>query len=367
MKMFYLICIVLFGVFVVVLFVSQVSQVVDLVFLFGYYVVVGECKGSVGSCFVVLLLYIGSLVFISKYEGFDLVWVIFNVKVEKIFCLQIKDIIDMECGVIKLVIQYMCSGCDGDLVCVLNWMSVWVCVGVLQSDDFNYIGKFMCKWVLGSFFGVYMCLKFFSLWLFVVYVEQSWEIEDWFVWFGIQVVCDWSGLLLKKINNYFYWVVWLVMFIVVVINCCDFFDWVVSEFKVVVNQVDEQGFLFNEFKCCQCVFVYYNYVLLLLVMIVVFVQVNGVDLCQENYGVLQCLVEWVMKGVDDEEIFEEKIGEDQDMIDFKVDNKYVWLEFYCVFYCCELKMFEVKKDCELFNSFCFGGEVMWVFSCEGGS
>lgn len=63
-------------------------------------------------------------------------------------------------------------------------------------------------------------------------------------------------------------------------------------------------------------------------MIAAFAQVNGVDLRQENHGALQRLAERVMKGVDDEETFEEKTGEDQDMTDLKVDNKYAWLEPY---------------------------------------
>ncbi|PBD24288.1 poly(beta-D-mannuronate) lyase, partial [Pseudomonas aeruginosa] len=104
-----------------------------------------------------------------------------------------------------------------------------------------------------------------------------------------------------------------------------------------------------------------------LAMIAAFAQVNGVDLRQENHGALQRLAERVMKGVDDEETFEEKTGEDQDMTDLKVDNKYAWLEPYCALYRCEPKMLEAKKDREPFNSFRLGGEVTRVFSREGGS
>ncbi len=67
-----------------------------------------------------------------------------------------------------------------------------------------------------------------------------------------------------------------------------------------------------------------------------------------------------MKGVDDEETFEEKTGEDQDMTDLKVDNKYAWLEPYCALYRCEPKMLEAKKDREPFNSFRLGAKCAGV-------
>ncbi|MDU2871774.1 MAG: alginate biosynthesis protein AlgL, partial [Pseudomonas aeruginosa] len=199
------------------------------------------------------------------------------------------------------------------------------------------------------------------------HAEQSREIEDWFARLGTQVVRDWSGLPLKKINNHSYWAAWSVMSTAVVTNRRDLFDWAVSEFKVAANQVDEQGFLPNELKRRQRALAYHNYALPPLAMIAAFAQVNGVDLRQENHGALQRLAERVMKGVDDEETFEEKTGEDQDMTDLKVDNKYAWLEPYCALYRCEPKMLEAKKDREPFNSFRLGGEVTRVFSREGGS
>ncbi len=311
--------------------------------------------------------YTGSLVFTSKYEGSDSARATLNVKAEKTFRSQIKDITDMERGATKLVTQYMRSGRDGDLACALNWMSAWARAGALQSDDFNHTGKSMRKWALGSLSGAYMRLKFSSSRPIAAHAEQSREIEDWFARLGTQVVRDWSGLPLKKINNHSYWAAWSVMSTAVVTNRRDLFDWAVSEFKVAANQVDEQGFLPNELKRRQRALAYHNYALPPLAMIAAFAQVNGVDLRQENHGALQRLAERVMKGVDDEETFEEKTGEDQDMTDLKVDNKYAWLEPYCALYRCEPKMLEAKKDREPFNSFRLGGEVTRVFSREGGS
>ncbi|MDI9097937.1 alginate biosynthesis protein AlgL [Pseudomonas aeruginosa] len=367
MKTSHLIRIALPGALAAALLASQVSQAADLVPPPGYYAAVGERKGSAGSCPAVPPPYTGSLVFTSKYEGSDSARATLNVKAEKTFRSQIKDITDMERGATKLVTQYMRSGRDGDLACALNWMSAWARAGALQSDDFNHTGKSMRKWALGSLSGAYMRLKFSSSRPLAAHAEQSREIEDWFARLGTQVVRDWSGLPLKKINNHSYWAAWSVMSTAVVTNRRDLFDWAVSEFKVAANQVDEQGFLPNELKRRQRALAYHNYALPPLAMIAAFAQVNGVDLRQENHGALQRLAERVMKGVDDEETFEEKTGKDQDMTDLKVDNKYAWLEPYCALYRCEPKMLEAKKDREPFNSFRLGGEVTRVFSREGGS
>ena len=91
---------------------SQVSQAADLVPPPGYYAAVGERKGSAGSP-AVPPPYTGSLVFTSKYEGSDSARATLNVKAEKTFRSQIKDITDMERGA-TLVTQYMRSGRDGD-------------------------------------------------------------------------------------------------------------------------------------------------------------------------------------------------------------------------------------------------------------
>ena len=128
---------------------SQVSQAADLVparLLRGG----RRAQGQRRQLPAVPPPYTGSLVFTSKYEGSDSARATLNVKAEKTFRSQIKDITDMERGATKLVTRYMRSGRDGDLACALNWMSAWARAGALQSDDFNHTGKSMRKWALGS-------------------------------------------------------------------------------------------------------------------------------------------------------------------------------------------------------------------------
>ncbi len=349
------------------LFGESTTYAADLMPPPGYFSAVGE-KGSkkdADSCPTAPTPYTGSLQFTSKYKGSDSARSTLNVDAEKEFRSQIKDITDMERGATKLITQYMRSGNKGDLDCAMSWLDSWAKAGALESSDYNHTGKSMRKWALGSLSSSYMRLKFSSSRPLAAYGEQSKEIENWFSTLGSQVVRDWSDLPLKKINNHSYWAAWSVMSTAVVTNRRDLFDWSVQEFKVAANQVDNDGYLPNELKRRQRALSYHNYSLPPLTMIAAFAQVNGVDLRQENNGALQRLANRVMQGVDDQNAFDEKTGNDQDMGDLKENSKFAWLEPYCALYSCAPKTQDWKKKMEPFNSFRLGGEVTKVFNRQG--
>ncbi len=107
---------------------------------------------------------------------------------------------------------------------------------------------------------------------------------------------DWDNLPLEKTNNHSYWAAWSVMATSIATNRRDLFDWAVKEYKVGVNQVDDQGFLPNELKRQQRALSYHNYALPPLSMIASFALVNGVDLRQENNSALKRLGDKVLAG-----------------------------------------------------------------------
>lgn len=349
------------------LFGESTTYAADLMPPPGYFSAVGDksSKKDADSCPTAPTPYTGSLQFTSKYKGSDSARSTLNVDAEKEFRSQIKDITDMERGATKLITQYMRSGNKGDLDCAMSWLDSWAKAGALESSDYNHTGKSMRKWALGSLSSSYMRLKFSSSRPLAAYGEQSKEIENWFSTLGSQVVRDWSDLPLKKINNHSYWAAWSVMSTAVVTNRRDLFDWSVQEFKVAANQVDNDGYLPNELKRRQRALSYHNYSLPPLTMIAAFAQVNGVDLRQENNGALQRLANRVMQGVDDQNAFDEKTGNDQDMGDLKENSKFAWLEPYCALYSCAPKTQDWKKKMEPFNSFRLGGEVTKVFNRQG--
>ncbi|WP_236658354.1 mannuronate-specific alginate lyase [Pseudomonas knackmussii] len=345
---------------------GQASQAADLVPPPGYFAPVGERKGEADSCQAAPTPYTGSLQFTSKYEGSDSARATLNTGAEKKFREQIKDITEMERGTSKLITQYMRSGHKGDLDCALNWLSTWAKADALESTDFNHTGKSMRKWALGSLSSSYLRLKFSSSRPLAAYPQQAAQIEQWFGKLGSQVVSDWSNLPLKQINNHSYWAAWSVMSTAVVTNRRDLFDWSVQAFKVAASQVDDDGYLPNELKRRQRALSYHNYALTPLAMIAAFAQANGTDLREENHGALQRLAERVMQGVGDQQAFDAKTGNDQDMEDLKENSKFAWLEPYCALYSCAPKTQDWRRKMEPFNSFRLGGDVTKVFNRGNG-
>ena len=225
------------------------------------------------------------------------------------------------------------------------------CVDV---KDFNHTGKSMRKWALGSMASAYVRLKFSESQPLAKHPQEAQQIEAWFNKLADQVVSDWDNLPLEKTNNHSYWAAWSVMATSIATNRRDLFDWAVKEYKVGVNQVDDQGFLPNELKRQQRALSYHNYALPPLSMIASFALVNGVDLRQENNSALKRLGDKVLAGVKDPDIFEQKNGKEQDMKDLKEDMKFAWLEPFCTLYTCAPDVIERKHGMQPFKTFRLG-------------
>ena len=328
----------------------------------GYYAPVETRKGEPDACPAAPTPYTGKLEFTSKYQGSDKARATLNVAAEKTFRSQTEDITALEKDFNKLVMHYMRDGHPQQLDCALQWLTTWAKADALLSTEFNHTGKSMRKWALGSLSGAYLRLKFSDSRPLQPYGEQTRVIESWFGKLADQVVRDWSGLPLKKINNHSYWAAWSVMATAVAIDRRDLFDWSVQQFRVAANQVDDKGYLPNELKREQRALAYHNYSLPPLAMIAAFAQVNGVDLRNENNGALRRLAERVLAGVDDPDQFAEKTRKKQDMEDLKKDAKYSWLEPYCALYNCSPSILAWKESMEPFKTFRLGGDVTRVFN-----
>ncbi|MGN8260867.1 mannuronate-specific alginate lyase [Pseudomonas sp. SMSB3] len=305
--------------------------------------------------------YTGALQFRSKYEGSDKARATLNVASEKAFRKSTEDITTLEKGVSKMVGQYMRDGRPQQLDCALSWLGTWARADALMSKDYNHTGKSMRKWALGSMSGSWLRLKFSNAHPLAAHQAEAELIEKWFARLAEQTVRDWSDLPLEKINNHSYWAAWSVMATAVATDRRDLFDWAVKEYKIGVNQIDDQGFLPNEIKRRQRALAYHNYALPPLAMIASFAQANGVDLRAENNFALQRLGEGVLYGARDPRHFAERAGEKQDMKDLKVDTKYAWLEPWCALYHCVGDTLERKQDMQPFNSFRLGGDVTRVY------
>ncbi|MEE1880955.1 mannuronate-specific alginate lyase [Pseudomonas soli] len=329
----------------------------------GYYEGIDKLKTGDGNfrCEAAPKPYTGALQFRSKYEGSDKARATLNVASEKAFRKSTEDIATLEKGVSKMVGQYMRDGRPAQLDCALTWLDTWARADALMSTDYNHTGKSMRKWALGSMSGSWLRLKFSNSQPLAAHRAEAEQIEKWFVRLARQTVRDWSDLPLEKINNHSYWAAWSVMATAVATDQQELFDWAVKEYKVGVNQVDEQGFLPNEVKRKQRALAYHNYALPPLAMIASFAQANGVDLRKENNFALQRLGEGVLAGARDPVHFNTRAGVKQDLKDLKIDSKYAWLEPWCALYQCVGDTLERKHDMQPFNSFRLGGDVTRVY------
>ncbi|MBC9252004.1 poly(beta-D-mannuronate) lyase [Pseudomonas alcaligenes] len=332
----------------------------------GYYAAIGQDKGEAEHCSAPPKPYTAKLEFRSKYEGSDKARATLNKDAEQAFRASTADITTMERGVNQQVTRYMRGGQREQLECTLQWLGNWAQANALLSTEGNHTGKSMRKWALGSLASAWLRLKFSESRPLAPYAQQAQLIESWFARLAEQTVRDWSDLPLKKINNHSYWAAWSVMATAVALDRRDLFDWSVAQFRVAASQVDNDGYLPNELKRRQRALAYHNYSLPPLTMIAAFAEANGVDLREENHGALKRLAERVLEGVDDQDAFDERTGEDQDMDELEIHAKFAWLEPYCSLYACSAEARELKQDMGPFQTFRLGGDVTQVFAPNKG-
>ncbi|MDP2244582.1 mannuronate-specific alginate lyase [Pseudomonas sp.] len=327
----------------------------------GYFAAVVDADKKPRSCAAPPKPYTAKLEFRSKYEGSGKARATLNKASEKAFRDATADITELERGVNRQVMRYMREGDPQQLECALSWMGTWAQANALLSEEYNHTGKSIRKWALGSLSSSYLRLKFSESQPLAAYPRQAQLIESWFEKLADHTVHDWSDLPLKKINNHSYWSAWSVMATAIATDRRDLFDWAVTQFRVGANQVDADGFLPNELKRSQRALAYHNYSLPPLAMIAAFAQANGVDLRPENQGALQRLGQKVLDGVNEQDAFARKTGEQQDMAELKKHTKFAWLAPYCTLYTCSADTEELKRKMGPFNTFRLGGDVSQLF------
>lgn len=304
----------------------------------------------------------GALDFPSRYQGSDEARDDENPKAAAEYRRRVKPINAMEREINQRVEGYLETGDALALDCALSRLARWADAGALLGEVKSHTGKSMRKWALGSLAAAYLRAKFSaSQPLLREYADQGERIESWFSTLAHQVVEDWDGLPREKINNHVYWAAWSVMAAAVATDERALFYWAIEQYRVGVDQINEQGLLPNELDRDTRALFYHNYALPPLTMIAAFAEVNGVSLVDFRDGSLDRLVAAVLRGVAQPEYFAELTGSEQNLDDFK-DSKFTWLEPYCWLKTCSESTRQLLDDKRPLHNYRVGGDVTALFS-----
>jgi poly(beta-D-mannuronate) lyase len=333
----------------------------------GYYLAATLKKGEAAKCPAVAKPYVGDLNVPSKYEGSGSARDQLNPEANARYQKQADEIKVLEKTVNKQVAAYLRLGRPGHVDCALEWLGQWANAQALLSQQYSHSGKSLRKWALGSIASAYLRLKYSRSQPLSGREAETRPIEEWLARLGDQVVRDWRDQPLERLNNHQYWAAWAVMASAVVVDRRDFFDWAVSQLRIGISQVNDQGYLPNELRRETRALAYHNYSMGPLLMLMAFAQANGIDLREENRNAIQRLAMRVEQGIQDPQLFEDKTGFAQELEDLQENGKFAWLEPYCALYRCAASTDRWRRSIEPLKTYRLGGDITQLFADQQGS
>lgn len=328
----------------------------------GYTQAVHVKRGNSGGCEEAPEPYTGKLDFPSKYEGSGSSRDELNENSEAEYKKRTASISSLEKGVVSLVTKYMKSGSPEQLSCAMSWMSIWAGANALEGQATTHTGRSIRKWTLGSLSSAYIRLKFSSTAPLKTDVDETRRIEAWLGRIADLVLKEWSpNDPITKINNHYYWVGWSLMATAVAIDRRDLFDRAIVFYRIFSKQVDQDGYLPNELNRATRAFGYHVYALAPITMIAAFAKANGVDLTRDGNNALDRLVNRVVSGIDDPDIFAKKAGARQDPKSISDKTLWLWIEPYCWSVACQPPLSDRRAAIAPQKSTRLGGDLTAIF------
>lgn len=303
-----------------------------------------------------------ALDFPSRYQGSDAARDDENPRAEAEYRRRIQPINEMEREISKLIERYLETGDSVALDCAVSRLARWADASALQGEVKTHTGKSMRKWALGSLAAAYLRAKFSASQPLDDYPDRRERIESWFSTLAYQVVEDWDSLPREKINNHVYWAAWSVMAAAVAADERALFNWAIDQYRIGIDQIDEQGLLPNELRRDTRALFYHNYALPPLTMIAAFAEANGVSLVDFRNSSLDRLVDSVMRGMARPEYFTELTGSKQNLDNLDKDSKFTWLEPYCWLKTCAADTRQFLDEKRPLHNYRVGGDVTALFS-----
>jgi poly(beta-D-mannuronate) lyase len=331
----------------------------------GFFAAAGNNGKNPRPCESAPAPFTGKLIFPSKYEGSGKARDDLNPQAYAKYRNQTEPINTMEKEVSAHIANYLETGREEGLRCVLGWLDGWAEAGALLSTDSDHTGKAVRKWALASLASAWLRLKFSGSGPLKNHAGEAQRIEHWFGQLAGQVVRDWKNAPLEKMNNHEYWAAWAVMAAAVVLDDSSHYKWAVKQYRIAAGQVDRDGYLPNELKRETRALAYHNYSLGPLAMIAAFAKANGTDLTHENGDALQRLATRVLSGVDDPGIFKDRTGHKQVLDDLQDESKFAWLEPYCWMLSCDGTLAKRRDSLRPMRTYRLGGDVTRLFAGQG--
>lgn len=303
----------------------------------------------------------GVLDFPSRYEGSDKARDDLNEKADREYKRLTLPITTMEKALIQQVDDYMRSGNAESLACAAGLLRQWSGANALMGEAKSHTGKSMRKWAMASIAAAYVRLKFSASQPLAQEPELMHNMERWLGAMADRVVQEWADQPLEKFNNHEYWAAWAVMATSVATNRRDLYDWSIKQFDRATRQVTADGYLPNELRRDTRALSYHNYALPPLVMIAAFAKANGQAPDAAHRDALARLVERVLEGIEDPEVFEDKTGSRQIAYDFSERSKFAWLEPYCWTFACSARAQQRLDELRPVKSTRLGGNLTDIF------
>ena len=250
--------------------------------------------------------YTENLILTSKYKGSDKSRSTLNKKAKREYKKQTEKIKALEKRVAKISSSFTRNQYQPDSIaqCFIQTLYPWAEQQALLSLEINHTGAAVRKWALAA---IASNTNIISSTL----DKQDPKVVAIFGW--IEQLTDlsikeWSDRPLEKVNNHDYWAAWAVMSSAVLLNNRDYWNWSVSKYQEAMSQIDSEGYLPNELKRKPRALAYHNYAVTPLVFMHAVMLANAQEVESER---LQRLVNRVIVGLDNPEIFYKKTGEQQ--------------------------------------------------------
>jgi poly(beta-D-mannuronate) lyase len=308
--------------------------------------------------------------FRSRYEGSGKARDQVSQEAESAYQQRTEKIASLERFITAETDRIMQGPATGDhLDCLFDTLLLWADQSTLLQKTDNHTGKAVRKWLLATLSSNLLKITEIAH----DYTPQKYaKVKQWIASLADQVVIDYSGEHIEKINNHHYWAAWAVITAAAVLDDENLYSWAENIFILAMDQVEEGGYLPNELRRASRATLYHNYALAPLVGVAAFLRANGTDPFKYNDQALARLTSRVVHSVSTTNSFASKTGVKQIKYDLTGKGRITWVTLYMTI--ADLGPAELAKKCQTISESKFplrstrlGGDLRFIFLTKTGN